>query len=227
MSDSLNDQPHLQDDRAAAQGPDAAAPQEQQPDAAGVGRAQRSEPERSGGERSGARPTPATSPSSAPGVTGPAEGKTNVPYEESLAGEEEDVPGVKLAGRSKGRRLVKKDLTPAPALTPEKRLLLLDTWQRSGLPAKDFAALVGMSKFTLYTWKKKFDAQGPAGLLDQPKGGPRGSRLPELTKRTILMLKQANPEWGCQRISDMLVRGPALPASASAVALVLHEAGYQ
>ena len=28
--------------------------------------------------------------------------------------------------------------------------------------------------------------------------------MPELTKRTILMLKQANPEWGCQRISDML-----------------------
>src|SRR5438552_682837 len=63
--------------------------------------------------------------------------------------------------------------------------------------------------------------------LRQPKGGPRGSRLPELTKRTILMLKQANPEWGCQRISDMLVRGPALPASASAVAKVLHEAGYR
>src|SRR5262249_9541565 len=59
-----------------------------------------------------------------------------------------------------------------------------------------------------------------------PKGGPAGSRLPELTKRTILMLKQANPDWGCQKISDMLLRGPALPASASAVAKVLHEAGY-
>jgi transposase InsO family protein len=40
------------------------------------------------------------------------------------------------------------------------------------------------------------------------------------------MLKTANPDWGCQRISDLLVRGPALPASASAVARVLHEAGY-
>jgi hypothetical protein len=63
MSDSLNDEPHFQDDRAAAQEP--AAQREQQPDAAGVGRAQRSEPERSGGERSGARPTPATSPARA------------------------------------------------------------------------------------------------------------------------------------------------------------------
>ena len=63
--------------------------------------------------------------------------------------------------------------------------------------------------------------------MDQQRGGPKGSRVPELTKRTILMLKQANPEWGCQRISDMLLRGPALPASPAAVARVLHEAGYQ
>jgi len=119
---------------------------------------------------------------------------------------------------------------PAPkveALQPQQRLLLLDTWQRSGLPAADFAALVGVSKFTLFAWKKKFEQEGPAGLMDKPKGGPAGSRLPELTKRTILMLKQANPDWGCQKISDMLLRGPALPASASAVAKVLHEAGYQ
>jgi transposase InsO family protein len=87
--------------------------------------------------------------------------------------------------------------------------------------------MVGVSKHTLYAWQKRFDREGPAGLLDQPRGQRAGSRLPELTRRTILMLKQANPEWGCQRISDMLVRGPALPASATAVARVLHEAGYE
>jgi len=127
--------------------------------------------------------------------------------------------------RSRGRRLVKKE--PPISTTPEQRLLLLDTWQRSKLPAGDFAALVGLSKHTLYAWKKKFDQQGPGGLMDQPRGGPRGSRLPDLTKRTILMLKAANPEYGCQRISDLLWRGPALPASPSAVARVLHEAGYE
>jgi transposase len=106
-------------------------------------------------------------------------------------------------------------------------LLVLDAWRRSGLPAGDFAPLVGLSRHTLYAWKKRFDDHGPAGLLDKPKGTPAGSRLPEATRRTILMLKEAHPDWGCQRISDMLLRGPALPASPAAVARVLHEEGYE
>jgi transposase InsO family protein len=134
-----------------------------------------------------------------------------------------------LIRRGQRRKNSLSKLTPVAAaetLTPQQRLLILDTWQRCGLPAGDFASLVGVSKHTLYAWKKRFEQEGPAGLMDKPKGGPHGSRLSELTKRTILMLKQSNPDWGCQRISDMLVRGPALPASPSAVAQVLHEAGY-
>jgi transposase len=127
----------------------------------------------------------------------------------------------------RGRRLAKKPEEPATPLTAEQRLLVLDAWQRSGLPARDFAPLVGMSRHTLYAWKKKFDTEGPAGLMDKARGGPKGSRLPELTKRTILMLKQSNPEWGVERITAMLLRGPGLQASPSAVAKVLHEAGYE
>jgi transposase InsO family protein len=126
-----------------------------------------------------------------------------------------------------GRRLVQPELNKAPGHKPEERLLLLDCWQRSGLPAGDFAALVGISKHTLYAWKKAFAQHGPAGLLEQRRGPKEGSRLPELTKRAILMLKQTNPDWGCERISAMLARGPALPASPGAVARVLHEAGYE
>jgi transposase InsO family protein len=133
----------------------------------------------------------------------------------------------RLGQGQRGRRLLAKNQGKPASLTPEQRLLLLDTWRRSGLPAGDFAALVGLSKHTLYAWKKKFLTEGPAGLLDQPRGGPKGSRVPELTRRTILMLKETNPSWGCQRISDLLARGPALPASPSAVARVLHEAGYE
>jgi transposase InsO family protein len=144
-------------------------------------------------------------------------------------GQESEAPVRYAAGRkpSPGRQLRSPEEAKRRVYTPQQRLMLLDTWRRSGLPALDFASLVGISKHTLYAWKQLFERQGPAGLLDQPRGAREGSRLPELTKRTILMLKEQHPEWGCQRISDLLVRGPALPASASAVARVLHEAGYE
>lgn len=123
--------------------------------------------------------------------------------------------------------LLGKGLGTGGTLTPEQRLLLLDTWLRSGLAAKDFGELIGLSKDTLYSWKKRFDEEGPGGLVDHPRGSRKGSRLPEVTKRAILMMAKANPEWGYQRISDMLARGPALPASPQAVSRVLAEAGIE
>ena len=127
----------------------------------------------------------------------------------------------------RGPRLARPEQEKTPAYNPQQRLMILDCWQRSGLPAGDFAPLVGVSKHTLYAWKKRFTQLGPAGLMEQPRGAREGSRLPELTKRTILLLKQAHPDWGCERISHMLLRGPALPASPKAVAQALHEAGYE
>jgi len=134
---------------------------------------------------------------------------------------------VRLTGPREGRQLSKKSGKTARQLTPSQKLLILDSWKKSGLPAGDFAPLVGVSKHTLYSWKKKFEEHGPAGLMAKPRGPKGGSRVPEITKRAILLLKEANPELGCQRISDMLARGPALGASASAVARVLKEAGYE
>jgi transposase InsO family protein len=128
--------------------------------------------------------------------------------------------------RTRGRRLVRPQ-PPSPPLTAPQRLLLLDTWQRSGLPARDFAPLVGVSRHTLYAWKKKFDQHGPAGLQESPRGRAPGSRLPDLTQRAILLLKQSHPDWGCQKISDVLWRGQGFAASPAAVARVLHAAGYE
>lgn len=107
--------------------------------------------------------------------------------------DEGKLPVTSRADQTRNRRLVKKEPLDAERLSPEQRLLLLDTWRRSGLPARDFAALVGVSRHTLYSWKKKFDAEGPAGLVDKPRGGPTGSRLPELTRRAILMVGAAHP----------------------------------
>ena len=145
---------------------------------------------------------------------------------DSLSWADDPSPPPNLKARRRGTLspAVERPLMP---LSPQQKLLLLDTWQRSGLPARDFGALVNISRQTLYAWKRRFEELGPAGLMDKPRGVKKGSKLPELTKRTILMLKQSHPDWGCERISDMLVRGPALPASPNAVARVLREAGYE
>jgi transposase InsO family protein len=130
--------------------------------------------------------------------------------------------------RRRGPRLAKPEpLAKSPAnLTPEQRLLILDTWRRSGLPAGDFATMVGMSKHTLYSWKARFEKEGPAGLMDKPKGSKSG-RLPDITRRSILMLKDDHPDWGCQRISDVLMRGPGLSAAPATVASILRDEGYE
>jgi transposase InsO family protein len=112
-------------------------------------------------------------------------------------------------------------------LRPHERVLILDMWQRSGLAAREFGALVGLSRKTLFDWKRRFERLGPAGLADQRRGAPTGSRLPEATQRAILMLKAAHPEWGCERIREVLLRGEGYSASAGAIAHVLRENGYE
>lgn len=114
----------------------------------------------------------------------------------------------------------------ARSFSAAERLHLLDVWQRSGLAATEFAALVGVNRYSLYTWKKKFETEGPAGLEDRPRGGGPRQKLSDLTRRAILMIKKAHPEYGCERISYLLQRGPALAASPATVTKVLHEAGY-
>ena len=115
---------------------------------------------------------------------------------------------------------------PRTAFSAQQRLLILDIWLRSGLPAGDFAPLVGLSAHTLYAWRKRFEEFGPAGLSDQQRGSPSGSRINEATRRAILMLKKGHPDWGVQRIHDVLLRSDGYTASTSAIAKVLHEEGY-
>ncbi len=178
-------------------------------------------PPRSGEDPEGTGPDPVKDPPAneyadeAPAVTAPGS--------EPLL--RTDVPHDRL-GYPRGRKLKKRG-AKRTNITAEQRLLILDSWKRSGLAGTDFADLVGISHLTLYNWKRRFESEGPAGLMDKPKGPAKGSTLSEVTRRTILMLKEANRDWGCQRISDMLLRGPALPASPGAVARVLHEAGYE
>jgi transposase InsO family protein len=111
------------------------------------------------------------------------------------------------------------------SFTPAERLLILDVWQRSALPGSDFAPLVSISTAALYKWKKLFEEHGPAGL-EERRGAPVGSKLSEVTRRAILLLKKTHPDWGQDRIHHELQRTQGLTASPSAIARVLTEEGY-
>jgi transposase InsO family protein len=135
----------------------------------------------------------------------------------------------RFRAEQQGKALQKnrEDKLRAKHLTPGQRLLILDTWQRSGLTARDFGAMVGLARQTLYSWKKRFERSGPEGLIDdRPVRRPQ-STLSEITRRAILMLKESHPEYGCQRISDILYRMEGMEASATTVSKVLHEEGYE
>lgn len=163
-----------------------------------------------------------------PAIEGPED---EVPLSEAET-EEEPAPPI-LTGRRKGgplRRVVVEEPQPGVegvSLSGEQRLLILDAWTRSELTAGAFGKIAGVSAHTLYAWKKRFEILGPAGLDEKRRGAPAGSRMPEATKRAILMMKRQHEEWGCDRIHDMLLRSEGFAASAGAVARVLREAGYE
>lgn len=87
-------------------------------------------------------------------------------------------------GRPGQRRTVKKEeIQPRGPFAPTQRLLILDCWGRSGLPGTEFAEIVGISTASLYSWRKRFNQHGPAGLMDKPPKKQASSKLPEPTKQ--------------------------------------------
>ena len=101
-------------------------------------------------------------------------------------------PGRSRNGRKGRRTVLPGDGARARKMTPEQKLLVLDVGERSALPARDFAPLVGLSSAVLYRWRKRFRESGPAGLEHKQRGAT-GSRLDETTRRAILLMKRRRP----------------------------------
>lgn len=145
-------------------------------------------------------------------------GSGSTPAEPALSGETHE-----RTARVRRRRSPAEE-SPVP---PPQRVVLLDVWSRSGLTAKSFASIVGVSAATLGDWKRRFERHGPAGLLDHKPRTPGSSQLPEATQRAIILMKDQHKEWGCERIHDVLARCEGFGASPGAIARVLRESGYE
>jgi len=145
--------------------------------------------------------------------------------------DEDPAPPPKRRRRRKsvqaGKAMKREGDRPTQSVTPEQKLLLIDAWRKSGLPGSDFADLVGYSYKTLYQWKRQYEKLGVEGLFGKPKGPKPGSRVPPVTRQAILLIKKDNPAYGCDRISQLLYRGPGLGVSPGAVSHVLEEEGFE
>jgi transposase InsO family protein len=130
------------------------------------------------------------------------------------------------APRRRTRQQIRQERRRRKDYTPRERLLILDAWTRTRLPAKDFGGLLGISIHTLYKWRQRFQEDGPAGLEDRKRGPRGGSRLPDETQRAILLMKNEHPDWGQDRIHAMLMRSAGYSASPGAIGRYLEEQGY-
>src|SRR5262245_36449938 len=112
--------------------------------------------------------------------TSPSEIARSAPEMESAKGR------VRLPGRKRGSPAVNPaTIADNARIAPAQRIVLLDVWARSGMKAPEFGQMVGVTPHTLYEWRRRFQAQGPAGLMEGRRGGMAGSRLPEATQRAI------------------------------------------
>ncbi len=111
--------------------------------------------------------------------------------DEALEEEDDDIPVFKRVGHRGAFFLAK--VRPELPLTAQQKLLLLEWWQRIGLPARLFVSSVNVARQMLSAWKRRFDKLGPVGLI-VPKRVKQGRMVPDITKRANLMRKQSRPK---------------------------------
>lgn len=108
--------------------------------------------------------------------------------------------------------------------SPEFRLKAVRLHLEEGFSQNTVCTELDVGHTCLCRWVKLYRAFGEVGL--QPAPGPaRGPRLPAAIRRQMLALKQAQPTFGIQRISQLLRRWFLMRTSPETVRQHLHAAG--
>ena len=114
-----------------------------------------------------------------------------------------------------------------PRTTYSQRKLLFQVWQETQDVA-EACRQARTSESTFYYWKPRFEANGYEGLKEVKRPGPAiGIKIATAIQGKVVEMKEANPEWGKQRIADELAkRNSWVPlVSANTVRRILKEKG--
>lgn len=103
------------------------------------------------------------------------------------------------------------------------RLAWMDYYATHGNNAALTARHYGIAKSCFFKWKRRYDALGPRGLIDQSKK-PRAVRQP-LTPPPVVMaikaLRKANPEYSKYKLEVILRRDYGYQVSASTIGRII------
>jgi len=142
-------------------------------------------------------------------------------------GEKEPPRGLARPGKKKAVSSVARAGRPhcPPPYPYEVRRRVVQLHLEEGHTAKVIAREMGISMEAIYEWTKLYRQYGEQGLKSKNarKGG--GTKLPAAVHEKITELKQAEPEHGARRISQILKRFFSLKASPETVRQHLKETG--
>jgi transposase InsO family protein len=99
--------------------------------------------------------------------------------------------------------------------------------QQPGANIALLAQRFGISRKTAYKWLHRFQAGGPAALIDQsrkPQGSP--ARTPEALEQVVVELRSKHPAWGGRKLRRRLQDlGHSVVPAASTITAILHRHG--
>ena len=122
---------------------------------------------------------------------------------------------------------MKTKRTYFPETTAQQRKLLFEIWEANG-NVTQACRTAHVSRGTFYYWKPRFDKDGYVGLEEFARRGPKNpQRTPPEIEQKVVELKQAQPNWGMQRIADALAKANSwVPlVSPHTVRRILKDAG--
>lgn len=106
------------------------------------------------------------------------------------------------------------------ATAPDMRLDFIAAYRKNFFPIAELCRRFGVSRKTGYKWIRRFEEEGPAGLLDRPHttfSCPHAT--PEHVREALLALRRKHPTWGAEKLLVLLERAHpdwTLPAISTA-----------
>ena len=116
----------------------------------------------------------------------------------------------------------------------QARRLLAIALVMEGRSRTDAATAAGMDRQSLRDWVHRFNADGPAGLLNKPRSG-RPPRLSEEQLRAFAAVVEAGPDfeadgvvrWRCADLQRVIAEKYSVALSERSIGRILNERGFR